>query len=296
MKPTLEKNHPHLVVVLNPEDIRAYVKKDASWKPMRLRGEEVLTESGPVQRVLSEINNNLNEGNLSRWWVDVLLSTPRQSEAGALISELQRMEAVHWQILSLPRCLVHLQKRHPTQDPVTTAPAEQQWYLDRLLPALDRQALALDEASPRGVTPARAAKTAVPPDLQQALAQLTAQNQQYQQQIQYLHAELEQRQHSPQRAREQLLSFLPVIFKNFWHQVSPQTVATLMGTVEVPQISSPFIQPDEPTVLAKKRQFERLPSAEQQVIWSFCAQLDYHHLDMHPQFQSAFRQWQEQQP
>lgn len=301
-------NHQHVfALVIDDQYCTAwrYESDGKNWQQTWIDLDERWEHSNDPElfpKALDGVAKNLADGVLQQGVLHVFFDaamSPLMAEAPEI---LEGLKIPCWQLLSL-----QLWKKRAERNGIKVNETDAKWPLHSLLPLLSQDWISV--AASKTECPAKLldSEDSTPKqpavdggghlsDMQKKNEQLTAQNQQYQQQIQFLNAELEQRQHSPQRAREQLLSFLPVIFKNFWQQMSPQTVATLMGTVEVPQISSPFIQPDEPTVLAKKRQFERLPSAEQQVIWSFCAQLNYHHLDMHPQFQSAFRLWQEQQP
>lgn len=85
---------------------------------------------------------------------------------------------------------------------------------------------------------------------------------------------------------EALLSFLPSIFKNFWHTVRPDELANIAGLLEAPNIPSPYHNPTRSTVQAKKRQFLQLQDDEQQRIIGFCYLLkqDFN-LDVHLEFQ-----------
>lgn len=84
---------------------------------------------------------------------------------------------------------------------------------------------------------------------------------------------------------EQLLSFLPAIFKDFWNKVRPDELAIVAGHITVPVIPSPYFSPGQSAVLAKKRQFLQLAAADQQQIIRFCQELQHNYaLQMHAEF------------
>ena len=111
-----------------------------------------------------------------------------------------------------------------------------------------------------------------------------------QQERQKLQIELQQIQQqlvSVQRPNlENLLSFLPSIFKNFWNTVRPDELVNIAGLLDVPQVSSPFHNPSIAAVRTKKRQFLILEESEQQKIIGFCQQLKQQYdLHLHLEFQ-----------
>ena len=112
----------------------------------------------------------------------------------------------------------------------------------------------------------------------------------YQMEKQKLQAEirdLQQKLVTVQRPNlDNLMSYLPSIFKNFWNTVRPEELANIAGLLDVPKIESPFHNPSNPTVQIKKRQFQALAETEQQQIIAFCRQLKQHYnLNLHLEFQ-----------
>lgn len=111
-----------------------------------------------------------------------------------------------------------------------------------------------------------------------------------QQERQKLQIELQQIQQqlgSVQRPNlENLLSFLPSIFKNFWNTVRPDELVNIVGLLDVPQVPSPFHNPSIAAVRTKKRQFLILEECEKQKIIGFCQQLKQQYdLHLHLEFQ-----------
>lgn len=72
---------------------------------------------------------------------------------------------------------------------------------------------------------------------------------------------------------EQLLTYLPIIFENFWSGISPDDFALLAGELGVPQIPSPYPEPSGEIVRIMKKRFLRLPENERQRILNWCRDL-----------------------
>lgn len=86
---------------------------------------------------------------------------------------------------------------------------------------------------------------------------------------------------------EQIVSFLPIFYRNFWNSVSPTDVALLLDTVKPIEIPSPFPEPSSDTIATKKKRFKQLPSDEQKRILGFCKNLT-HKLEIRQEFKSLF--------
>lgn len=72
-----------------------------------------------------------------------------------------------------------------------------------------------------------------------------------------------------------IITFMPVIYKNFWHIVKPSDIGLLVGSYDVPEIPSPFPEPTMDTIQIMKKQFMALPKQDQYQIIEFCQQLTY---------------------
>lgn len=82
-------------------------------------------------------------------------------------------------------------------------------------------------------------------------------------------------------ALEQLLLFLPVIFRNFWGVVRPDELALLAGTLQIPSIPSPYSEPSPDTIATLKRRLLQLPDQERETLLGFCRELR-HRLEVRP--------------
>ena len=72
---------------------------------------------------------------------------------------------------------------------------------------------------------------------------------------------------------EQLLTYLPIIFENFWSGISPDDFALLAGELGVPEILSPYPEPSSGTVRIMKKRFIMLSENDQQKILNWCRDL-----------------------
>ena len=92
--------------------------------------------------------------------------------------------------------------------------------------------------------------------------------------------EIEKQENPPM---EQLLTFLPAFFKDFWSYVSPNDLAILVGTLKVPQLPSIMVSPDTATILAMRDKFLQLSEQDQWRIGTFSVQIQKsHQLKWHP--------------
>lgn len=67
-----------------------------------------------------------------------------------------------------------------------------------------------------------------------------------------------------------MLSFLPIIYRNFWNNIKPYDVALLMDSVNPPQIPSPYPEPSSETIFKKTEQFKSFPENKRKELLAFC--------------------------
>lgn len=98
--------------------------------------------------------------------------------------------------------------------------------------------------------------------------------------------ELQQLRQENKRLREQvkrgatvsidlLTLYLPIIYHNFWNTVRPDELALLAGSNQIPEIPSPYNEPDGWLVMSMKNRFLQLSEEARASIISFCHQLPY---------------------
>lgn len=89
---------------------------------------------------------------------------------------------------------------------------------------------------------------------------------------------------------EQLLVFLPVIFRNFWSVVRPDELALLAGTFQVPNIPSPYPEPSADTITTLKQRFLQLSEHQQASIIGFCRELQ-HRLEIRSEMRDLMKRF-----
>ncbi|MDF2783954.1 MAG: Uncharacterized protein K0S95_489 [Pantoea eucrina] len=63
-----------------------------------------------------------------------------------------------------------------------------------------------------------------------------------------------------------IAQFMPLFFGHFWQKVSPNDMAMLLGSLTLPDISSPWPEPNRSALAIKKRSFQQSPFRHQQQI------------------------------
>lgn len=58
---------------------------------------------------------------------------------------------------------------------------------------------------------------------------------------------------------EQLVAFLPVIYRNFWNSVSPNDLALLSGNLKIPEIPSPCPEPSAEVIATMRQRLSAMP-------------------------------------
>jgi len=86
---------------------------------------------------------------------------------------------------------------------------------------------------------------------------------------------------------EQLLAFLPAIYRNFWGVVRPDEVAMMAGTFRTITLPSPYPEPSPETVLAMKQRLKSMTAADRELLLGFCRSLP-HRLQMRTEMREFF--------
>ncbi|HCN46783.1 MAG TPA: hypothetical protein DIT18_14925 [Pseudomonas sp.] len=72
-----------------------------------------------------------------------------------------------------------------------------------------------------------------------------------------------------------LVQYLPIIYHNFWNTVGPEELALHADSQDIPEVASPYEEPNEWRVMDMKHNFQRLSYQERSSIIDFCRQLTY---------------------
>jgi hypothetical protein len=82
-----------------------------------------------------------------------------------------------------------------------------------------------------------------------------------------------------------LVSFLPAIYENFFLTVSPQDLALMAGTINLPKVHSTFTEPDFNTINALKKRLQNMPPASRAQVIDFAKNIP-HKLTVRKEMQS----------
>ncbi len=252
-------------LVIEPHRVAFFQRTLSDWQTSSLSGEQgwLSTEAGmgdPLFRRLQALNGRINSVHqLSRCAIWVLCAEAAYPQLTELARHLDEMLCRQWQLLQLEPLLLNAAAILPGErDDI-------QWLQEVLLP---QAALRLQDVLgniEETVEPARVQKEQDLNRLRQEILQLQLEKSE-------LKASLTV---AMQPESEQLLSFLPVIFENFWSSLSPADVALLCGQLTIPEIPSPYPEPAADTVHTMKRRFLALPLAEREKIVRWCQSLSH---------------------
>lgn len=69
--------------------------------------------------------------------------------------------------------------------------------------------------------------------------------------------------------------YLPLLFQHFWSSVSPQDLAFMAGSLQVPDVESPYPEPSLEAIAVLRRRFLKLPAAQRNGVLEFAHELTY---------------------
>lgn len=80
-----------------------------------------------------------------------------------------------------------------------------------------------------------------------------------------------------------IAQFMPLFFAHFWQKVSPTDMAMLLGSLTVPEVRSPWPEPDRSALAIKRRDFHQLRHRHQQQIKAMARKfIDVGYLSVRP--------------
>ncbi|WP_128323122.1 hypothetical protein [Pseudomonas alkylphenolica] len=69
--------------------------------------------------------------------------------------------------------------------------------------------------------------------------------------------------------------YLPLLFQNFWSSISPQDLAFICGSLQIPDVESPYPEPSQEAIAVLRRRFLKLPVAQRSVVLGIAQELTY---------------------
>jgi hypothetical protein len=234
------------------------------WRIEPIRGESwsSISESGfDLAALLANLNQRLNlAANFADVELNLIYNQAAVSDLKNLPESLAALGCNRWQLLRweplAARCTV------------STTPCDRfdlTWLINSVLPILQNTFNYADEAF-------NAEQHRVLRDHEQTLESLSLETQRLRQDKTALQAQIEALQLVD---IEQLLVFLPAIYRNFWGVINPSDLALIAGSLKVPNIPSPQIEPSADTVKALRKKLLNLPLRERHQLLSFCRQLPH---------------------
>ena len=285
-------SNTNLSLCLLENEIQVYKSQNQiDWSIVPIKGDDTFihhNDQSNIKVVLDEVNKYLNfdDGLAS---VEVSILYTNSTWLNETIIQLHAFKNTNFQVLNFYNLVDYVCKSLNVKQPDSL---NSDWVRQRILPLTnlenswkEHQKL-LDAIQLQG----QLKQAQQQEDQSQIEIDFANQLVKLQQERQKLQAELQQTQQqlaAVQRPNlENLLSFLPSIFKNFWNTVRPDELVNIVGLLDVPQVPSPFHNPSIAAVRTKKRQFLILEECEKQKIIGFCQQLKQQYdLHLHLEFQ-----------
>ena len=290
----------HLSLIVSPTDIVAYQSKNAQpWQLIPIHGDSFAPhhqDASHIKAVFEDIAARFNSENLLSH-IDISLIYVPNTDGNVqylecFLMNFQAQQNQRWQILNWKKLLEQACRIAPPPENIEHIYFAQEWVSNTVLPLL---------VSDHGIEQQQRVLSALASEKKQTEQQLKSQKNDAQQQhqsslstfeqeklkLQQELAKLQQQLSTVKQPElEQLVSYWPVIFKDFWNVVRPDELAAIAGRLTIPQISSPYHSPSVATVQSLKRKFLVLNLDNQQQIIGFCRDLKRsHRLQIHPEFQ-----------
>lgn len=283
-----------LCLCLLDDNIQVYKSINQTvWDIVPIHGEESFLHhhrKDCLKAILQECNQRLNlDTKLEKVTVSILYTVQNYCWLTEVLTQLENLKNKQVQILQWQNLVEYARKSFIEEVPISLTPALTAQYIlpltcldnswqehQNLLNSLTLQKQIQQEQL-------QAEEQQVQSDFAEQLSKLQLEKQKLQIEIK----DMQQKLAMVQRPNlENLLSYLPSVFKNFWNTIRPDELANIAGLLDVPVIPSPYHSPTTAAVQAKKRRFLALETSEQRQIIEFCRQLkqDYD-LSLHIEFQ-----------
>lgn len=273
--------------------------KVGQWSLRRIEGEALtkLPQSNAkskLSRVLNEIKDqfNLPGNNLQGTQVHVFYDQAGVDCLTELPKVFKAMDCAAWQILRLEPLLERacsMETMPPLFSPSVLLPlddethAQTQWFMRVVLPVVSSTFFYSSEAVAAELERVRRATKMetqrVLADHEETLDSLRAERQALEEEK---HNLVQQVQAMQRLSMENLITYMPVFYRNFFSKIKPSDLALLVGSLTPPDLGSTFTEPDGDTVLVLRKRFLNLPESERHRVVDFCRQLT-HPLEVRPE-------------
>lgn len=258
-----------------------YFRRQHNWfnKPLNLETSNSVNSADDLNQLLQILNKSLNEEDeLGSIELVVLYASENIKYLSHLPKQLAELQCASWQILHWESLL---QRSVTVSSPKKLHKAHQDeiWLINTLLPLLDNTLHHRDEA---WLSERKRAQR----EHEETLSSLKSDRTDLENQIALLKQQIKSLRSYD---LEQLLIFLPIIYRNFWSKIKPSDLALISGNLSIPDIPSPYLEPDAHTLQTMKQRLQKLPQENREQLRDFCSQLP-HTLDVRPEMRFFFNE------
>lgn len=252
-------------LILCQGQVSFYTKKQHNWqnKPLNLETFNTINSADDLNLLLEQFNSSLNKENgLNSIELVVLYAADSVQYLTKLSEQLLQLQCTSWQVLYWESLFQRAISIHTPQNR-ETAHQDETWLVNTLLPLLDNTLNYQDEAW-------LAERKRAQNEHEESLSSLKADRTRLENQIVLL-----QQQVKSIRSYDlnQLMPFLPIIYRNFWSKIKPSDLALIAGSLDIPTVLSPYLEPDSHTLMTMKQKLQKLPEENQNQLRDLCAQL-----------------------
>lgn len=256
-----------------------YFRKQNNWlnKPLNLEVSNTVDSADDINILLQQLNSSLNQENeLGSIELVVLYAADSIGYLTHLPEQLAELKCTSWQVLHWEALLQRAISIFAPKNR-DTAHQDETWLVNTLLPLLDNTLHHQDDAW-------LAERKRAQSEHEETLGSLKADRTALENQIALLQQQIKSLRSYD---LEQLLIFLPIIYRNFWNKIKPSDLALLSGSLSIPNVPSPFPEPDAHTLLTMKQRLQKLPQENRDQLRDFCSQLPST-LDVRPEMRFFF--------
>jgi hypothetical protein len=255
-----------LAVVLLDRHATCFVGGDqSSWRHEGLHGEAWLPLSGNagLETVLRELDDRMHYSDgLARFTLHLIYDQATRSALASVAATLEAVQCKHWQVLQWE--LLCDRAAALTGSAASLPRPALDWLRQGILPMLD--VVFGHAADVRVAEQAHA----------DSVARLTADRMRLEAEIAL---QREQMATLQRPALDDVVTYMPALYRNVFSSIAPHDLALLAGSLQVPQIASPWPEPAPDTLQALQSRLRRLPQQRAAQIREFCRSLP-HRLEM----------------
>lgn len=251
-----------------------YQLENQAWQNLEIKGESILDilSSEDLKQLPSQFNVRLNfQDQLKNIELTILVDDNLNHSLLYFLESLEKLGCNQWQVMRWEPLFYRSNtiQTEQTQHPLSNSA----WIADVCLPLLDRL-IGFEESSWQEV------EVKARHEHEETMESLREEREALELKIQLLQKQL---QTKSLPSIEGLLTYLPIIYYNFWTHIKPSDLALLAGTYTIPEIPTPYPEPDTHTIAIMKKRWHNVPEEEQEKIRYFCQELNYPNLKIRPE-------------